>query len=72
MVGTPPSAAGWAGVFPPETKGRLQNENGPFLPKLHRIYPKQGFLPLFARLERQLSLPLRLRFPILLPFDFSI
>jgi len=28
-------------------------------------YPKQGFLPLFARLERQLSLPLRLRFPIL-------
>ena len=27
------------------------------------LYPKQGFLPLFAFLERQLSFPLRLRFP---------
>jgi hypothetical protein len=28
------------------------------------VYPKQGFLPLLAFLERQLSLPLRLRFPM--------
>jgi hypothetical protein len=33
-------------------------------------YPRQGFLPLFAFLERQLSFPLRLRFPINSPSFF--
>jgi hypothetical protein len=32
------------------------------------IYPKQGFRPLLARLERQLSFPLR----FLLPIKFAL
>ena len=39
--------------------------------KENNTYPKFGFLPLFAFFERQLSLPLRLRFPIFFSFQYD-
>jgi len=56
-----------------ENRGRfyfskVKNRTVPYFSYFSEVtfYPKQGFLPLLAVLERQLSLPLRLRFPIII------
>lgn len=52
----------------PAKKGRpLKKEGGPNFNLLQLTYPKLGFLPLLAFLERQFNLPLRLRFPMIIP-----